>query len=105
MTNATSVELSAGKLHYLDSGRGRPLVFLHGLVLNAEFWRKVAGPVSGHFRCVVPTLRLGGHANAMRADGTSPPPDWPTCCSRPGSKSSPTPVPTCPRTNPRSWSS
>jgi pimeloyl-ACP methyl ester carboxylesterase len=62
------VELSAGPIDYQDTGGDGPvLVFAHGLPMNESQWRKVV-PLLAGYRCVLPTLPLGGHRRPMRPD-------------------------------------
>ena len=63
-----SVRLRAGELRYRDAGEGRPVLFLHGLLLHGGFWRHVAGPLRQDVRCVVPDLPLGCHVSPMPRD-------------------------------------
>ncbi|CAA9585753.1 MAG: Hydrolase, alpha/beta fold family [uncultured Truepera sp.] len=63
-----TVQLSQGPIQYLDIGNGPVLLFVHGLLVNGEMWRKVYRPLSARFRCIVPTLPLGGHVEPMRED-------------------------------------
>lgn len=66
---ARQVELSAGTLEYEDTGGAGPvLVFLHGLLMDASLWDGVLADLSVDHRCVAPTLPLGAHPHAMRAD-------------------------------------
>jgi pimeloyl-ACP methyl ester carboxylesterase len=52
----------AGEIEYRATGRGRPVVFAHGVGVNGDLWRSVAPSVAAAgFRCVVPDLPLGGH--------------------------------------------
>jgi pimeloyl-ACP methyl ester carboxylesterase len=63
------VELSAGTIEYEDTGGDGPvLVFLHGLVMDGEVWRKVVAELRADHRCITPTLPLGAHRKPMRAD-------------------------------------
>ncbi len=63
------VELSAGTIEYEDTGGGGPVVvLLHGLVMDGSLWRHVVADLSSDYRCVVPTLPLGGHRRPMRPD-------------------------------------
>jgi pimeloyl-ACP methyl ester carboxylesterase len=63
------VELSAGPIEYEDTGGAGPVIVLtHGLIMDGSVWRKVVEELRGECRCVVPTLPLGGHRKAMRAD-------------------------------------
>lgn len=59
--------LQAGTISYRDIGNGQPLMLLHGALSNANTWRKVIPELSRHFRCIVPTLPLGGHAHPIHA--------------------------------------
>ncbi|MEX0801062.1 MAG: alpha/beta hydrolase [Dehalococcoidia bacterium] len=63
------VDLSAGTIEYEDSGGGGPtVVFLHGLVMDGSLWRHVVADLRSDYRCVAPTLPLGGHRRPMRPD-------------------------------------
>ncbi len=63
------IELSAGTLDYEDTGGTGPvIVFVHGLVMDGSVWRQVVADLRGEYRCVLPTLPLGGHRRPMRAD-------------------------------------
>ena len=62
------VELSAGPVEYVDTaGRGPVLVLAHGVPMSPTQWRKVLPLLSG-YRCILPTLPLGGHRLPMRRD-------------------------------------
>ncbi|MFD3543545.1 alpha/beta fold hydrolase [Streptomyces sp. NPDC058662] len=62
------IDLSAGPIDYQDTGgQGPVLVFAHGLPMNQTQWRKVVPLLEG-YRCILPTLPLGGHRQPMRAD-------------------------------------
>lgn len=69
-----TVQLPQGPVQYRDLGDGPTLLFAHGLLVNGEMWRKVYRPLSARFRCIVPTLPLGGHAEPMREDADLTPP-------------------------------
>jgi pimeloyl-ACP methyl ester carboxylesterase len=61
------VELSAGRIEYEDTGGDGPvIVFNHGLMMDGSLWRHVVAELRGDFRCVLPTLPLGGHRHPMR---------------------------------------
>ncbi|AOT57246.1 MULTISPECIES: alpha/beta fold hydrolase [Streptomyces] len=62
------IELSSGPIDYQDSGgEGPVLVFGHGPPMNESQWRKVV-PLLDGYRCVLPTLPLGGHRQPMNPD-------------------------------------
>jgi pimeloyl-ACP methyl ester carboxylesterase len=63
------IELPAGTMHYQDTGGDGPtVVFLHGLIMDHTLWRKVLPALEGDYRCVLPTLPLGGHRTPMKPD-------------------------------------
>lgn len=63
------IELSAGVVEYQDTGgEGPVLVFLHGLLMDGTVWRKVVADLRADYRCVLPTLPLGGHRRPMRPE-------------------------------------
>jgi pimeloyl-ACP methyl ester carboxylesterase len=66
--------LRSGRLEYYEAGSGEPIVLLHGLALSATFWRKVVPGLTDRYRCITPTLPLGGHRSAMAADADLTPP-------------------------------
>ncbi|MEV5605822.1 alpha/beta hydrolase [Streptomyces sp. NPDC052299] len=62
-------DLSAGTVEYQDTGgEGPVVVLLHGVAMDGSLWRNVVEPLRADFRCVVPTLPLGGHRRPMRPD-------------------------------------
>jgi len=62
------VRLPAGELRYCERGTGAPVVFVHGVLTNAELWRKVVPDVAAAgFRCLAPDLPLGAHDIPMHA--------------------------------------
>ena len=63
------VELSSGTIDYEDTGGDGPaVVFVHGLIMDSSLWRHVIAQLRADFRCVAPTLPLGGHRHPMHAD-------------------------------------
>jgi len=63
------LELSAGTIDYEDTGGSGPvIVFVHGLMMDGSLWRKVVAELRSDYRCVLPTLPLGGHRHPMHAD-------------------------------------
>ncbi|MDQ2810959.1 MAG: alpha/beta hydrolase [Actinomycetota bacterium] len=63
------VELSAGTIDYQDTGGDGPVVLLlHGLMMDASLWDGTIADLAADHRCVAPTLPLGAHRHAMRAD-------------------------------------
>jgi pimeloyl-ACP methyl ester carboxylesterase len=58
---AKTLDLPGGRIRYHDVGSGPALVFVHGLLVNANLWRKLVERLSGDFRCVVLDLPFGSH--------------------------------------------
>ena len=63
------VELSSGTIDYQDTGGNGPIVvLLHGVAMDGSLWRHVVADLRRDYRCVVPTLPLGGHRRPMRPE-------------------------------------
>lgn len=68
MSAKREIDLSAGKIEYTDTGSGRPIVFVHGLMASGVLWSQVVPRLEQDFRCIVPDLPLGGHRIPMKPD-------------------------------------
>jgi pimeloyl-ACP methyl ester carboxylesterase len=64
---ARELDLPQGRLRYFEAGTGSPIVFVHGLLVNANLWRKVVAELSPEFRCIALELPLGSHTLPMPA--------------------------------------
>ncbi|MFI5615650.1 alpha/beta fold hydrolase [Amycolatopsis sp. NPDC051903] len=63
------IRLPQGEVRYYERGTGRPVVFVHGVLTNAQLWRKVVPTIAeAGFRCLAPDLPMGAHEIPMRAD-------------------------------------
>jgi pimeloyl-ACP methyl ester carboxylesterase len=67
------ITLPQGTIHYRDAGEGPPVVFVHGLLVDGELWRKVTPLLQGDARCIAPDLPLGSHRIAMNPDAEMTP--------------------------------
>jgi len=56
-----SVRLRQGTIRYRERGRGTPIVFVHGVLANADLWRDVVPRLADTHRCIAPDLPLGSH--------------------------------------------
>jgi pimeloyl-ACP methyl ester carboxylesterase len=67
------VDLPGGRIRYHDTGAGAPVVFVHGLLVNADLWRNVVPAVAaaGH-RCLTPNWPLGSHEIPVPAADLTP---------------------------------
>jgi pimeloyl-ACP methyl ester carboxylesterase len=59
------LDLPGGPLRVFERGSGRAIVFVHGLLVNANLWRKVVPRLAPDFRSVVLDMPLGSHELAM----------------------------------------
>src|SRR3954470_3645704 len=73
MESTHEIGLSAGPIHYRDTGSGPPIVFVHGLLVNGLLWRKVASRLENDARVIVPDWPLGSHKGAMKPDADTSP--------------------------------
>lgn len=72
---AHRVALPQGELRYYEQGAGLPVVFVHGVLTNANLWRKVLpGIAEAGFRCIAPDWPLGSHELPMKPDADLTPP-------------------------------
>jgi pimeloyl-ACP methyl ester carboxylesterase len=63
------VTLTQGVVRYFERGTGRPMVFVHGVLTNANLWRAVVpGIADAGFHCLAPDWPLGAHDLPMRPD-------------------------------------
>src|SRR6266487_2676043 len=68
------VTLPAGRIRYHERGQGPPVVFVHGLLVNADLWRAVVPPVAAAgYRCIAPDWPLGAHELPVPDADLSPP--------------------------------
>src|SRR4051812_33517821 len=70
-----SIDLPAGRINYRERGSGRPVVFVHGFLVNGDLWRAVVPTVAeAGYRCITPDWPLGSHGSPMREDADLTPP-------------------------------
>jgi pimeloyl-ACP methyl ester carboxylesterase len=66
--------LSQGRIRYRERGDGSPVVFVHGLLVNADLWRAVVPTVAeSGLRCIAPNWPFGSHEVAVPNADLSPP--------------------------------
>jgi pimeloyl-ACP methyl ester carboxylesterase len=59
------VHLSQGTIRYREDGNGEPLLFVHGVLVNGDLWRKVVPELAPEHRCITLDVPLGGHSIAL----------------------------------------
>ena len=70
-----TVRLPSGEISYTERGSGPPVVFVHGLLVNANLWRKVVPAIAeAGFRCIAPDWPLGAHRVPMPPNADLSPP-------------------------------
>ncbi len=61
-------------LRYHSVGSGPTVVFVHGVLVNANLWRNVVAALSADFRCVTLDLPFGSHVAPLPPDADLSPP-------------------------------
>lgn len=56
-----TVRLPQGTIRYRERGRGTPIVFVHGVLVNGDLWRDVVPLLADSYRCITPDWPLGSH--------------------------------------------
>jgi pimeloyl-ACP methyl ester carboxylesterase len=62
------ISLPQGTVAYRERGNGEPIVFVHGLLVNGDLWRKVVPSLAKDFRCITPDWPLGSHDVPMNPE-------------------------------------
>src|SRR5262249_50527060 len=50
------IEVNGSKIHYIDEGKGEPILFLHGNPTSSYLWRNVIPHLTNNARCIAPDL-------------------------------------------------
>lgn len=66
------LQLADCVLRGYEAGEGEPLVFVHGMLTNANVWRKLVHRLSNRHRCLTLDLPMGGHLVPVGLDDLSP---------------------------------
>jgi len=62
------IELPAGTIRYREAGEGKPVVFVHGYLVDGRLWDGVVDGLSDRFRCLAPDWPIGAQQVAMNPD-------------------------------------
>ncbi len=62
------LEAAGQRICYAQTGKGPPLILLHGFPQTHAMWRAVAGSLSTDFTVVAPDLR--GYGDSGKPEGT-----------------------------------
>ena len=76
MTNdqRKEIELPAGRIRYREAGPGKPVVFVHGYLVDGRLWDGVVDRLADRFRCIAPDWPMGAQQIAMNPDADLSPP-------------------------------
>jgi pimeloyl-ACP methyl ester carboxylesterase len=62
------VTLPSGTIRYREAGEGRPVVFVHGYLVDGRLWGGVVDSLCDRCRCLAPDWPLAAQQVAMNAD-------------------------------------
>jgi pimeloyl-ACP methyl ester carboxylesterase len=68
------IDLPAGRIRYREAGEGKPVVFVHGYLVDGRLWDGVVDRLSGRCRCIAPDWPIGAQQIAMNSDADLSPP-------------------------------
>src|SRR4051795_8226280 len=68
------VQLPQGTIRYREAGEGKPIVFVHGYLVDGRLWDGVVDRLSDRFRCLAPDWPLGAQQMALDPDADLSPP-------------------------------
>ncbi len=68
------IDLPAGRVRYREAGEGRPIVFVHGYLVDGRLWDGVVDRLSDRYRCIAPDWPMGAQQIAMSPDADLSPP-------------------------------
>ncbi len=64
----TEIDLPTGRIRYRDEGQGKPVVFVHGYLVDSRLWDGVVDSLSDRCRCLAPDWPIGSQPMAMKPD-------------------------------------
>lgn len=62
------IDLPAGRIRYREAGAGKPIVFVHGFLVDGRLWNGVVDRLSDRYRCLAPDWPIGSQQMAMNPD-------------------------------------
>ncbi|HEX4669453.1 MAG TPA: alpha/beta hydrolase [Solirubrobacterales bacterium] len=68
------IDLPAGRVRYREAGTGKPVVFVHGYLVDGRLWDGVVDRLSERYRCIAPDWPIGAQQIAMNPDADLSPP-------------------------------
>ena len=76
LSQRKEIELPQGRIRYREAGEGRPIVFVHGYLVDGRLWDGVVDRLAGSFRCLAPDWPMGSQQVAMNPTADLSPPAW-----------------------------
>lgn len=67
------IELGQERIRCRECGTGRPVLFVHGFLVDGNLWRKPVAELAGELRCIVPDWPLGSHRVPMKTRAAQSP--------------------------------
>jgi pimeloyl-ACP methyl ester carboxylesterase len=64
----TEIDLPTGRIRYRDEGQGKPVVFVHGYLVDSRLWDGVVDALGDRCRCLAPDWPIGSQPMAMKPD-------------------------------------
>jgi pimeloyl-ACP methyl ester carboxylesterase len=68
------IQLPQGPIRYREAGEGKPVVFVHGYLVDGRLWDGVVDRLADRFRCIAPDWPIAAHRAAMNRDADLSPP-------------------------------
>jgi pimeloyl-ACP methyl ester carboxylesterase len=68
------VQLPAGTIRYREAGDGKPVLFVHGYLVDGRLWDGVVDALGDRYRCLAPDWPLGAQRLAMNPSADLSPP-------------------------------
>ncbi|HEY5814857.1 MAG TPA: alpha/beta hydrolase [Solirubrobacterales bacterium] len=62
------IDLPAGRIRYREAGEGKPVVFVHGYLVDGRLWDGAVDALSDRYRCLAPDWPIGAQQIAMKPD-------------------------------------
>jgi pimeloyl-ACP methyl ester carboxylesterase len=62
------IDLPAGKVRYREAGEGKPVVFVHGYLVDGRLWDGVVDNLSDRYRCFAPDWPIAAQQVAMKPE-------------------------------------
>jgi pimeloyl-ACP methyl ester carboxylesterase len=62
------IDLPDGRIRYREAGEGKPVVFVHGYLVDGRLWDGVVDNLSDRCRCLAPDWPIGAQQIAMKPD-------------------------------------